>query len=310
MVANPSKSIDNFISKLNSPEELDNVWDALLKKRNLSDMGKAKDGRTNIKLLVDYKEEAQEIIQNAGKVQGIKSGYSSIDDLTKGFKPGDLTILAGQPSHGKTLVGNNIAYRMAKTGIPTLFVSLEMTQARIEARIEQIAQMDTKSDEHESYLYTQEMPNVAASDLPLLVKKAIQDAGVKIVIIDHLHFLADRSARDIRMEVGVITQGLKKLAIEMDIPIILLCQVSRMSDMKQKPFNNNLKESGYIEQDADIILMVWRDISPESADPNAIEIYCTKNRDHGFTEDRFKHFYQTTAALHERTEKPPIPLMD
>jgi replicative DNA helicase len=291
--------IDRFLEGLDSPEKLDSVFDKLSKRRKLSDYAGAKDERTGIKLLSDYDSEAQELLENQGKVLGIKSGYASIDDLTKGFKAGDLTVLAGQPSHGKTVVGNNIAYRVAKNGTPVLFISLEMTQARIDSRIMDIAQRDNNNTEYKNYLFTQEASTLAAADTPLLLKKAIDEYGVQLIIIDHLHFLVDRGAKDIRMEVGMITQNLKNVAKEMKIPILLLCQVSRLTDPKQKPNNNNLKESGYIEQDADIILMVWRDISIDSENPNAVEVYCTKNRDHGFTDDRIKNFYQEGSALTE-----------
>jgi len=290
--------VDYFLDQQDTPEKLDNLFDKISQRRKLSDYAQDKDQRTTIKLLSDYDKEAQELLKHHGEVIGVKSGYNSIDDLTKGFKPGDLTILAGQPSHGKTVVGNNIAYRVAKEGVPVLFVSLEMTQARIDARILDIARRDN-SDEYKKYLFVQEAPTLASKDTPMLLKKAIEEHGVELVIIDHLHFLADRQARDIRLEVGTITQNLKNLAKEMNIPILLLCQVSRLTDEKQKPRNSNLKESGYIEQDADIILMVWRDISIDSENPNEVEVYCTKNRDNGFTEDRIKHFYQEGSLLTE-----------
>ena len=290
--------VDRFLDEQDSPEKLDTLFDKISQRRSEADYVKTKDERTTIKLLSDYDNEALELLEHQGEVVGIKSGYKSIDELTKGFKAGDLTILAGQPSHGKTVVGNNIAYRVAKQGIPVLFVSLEMTQARIDTRILDIARRDGSSA-YKKHLYVQEAATLSSADTPYLLKKAIEEHDIQFVIIDHLHFLADRSSKDMRMEVGTITQNLKNLAKEMNIPILLLCQVSRLSDETQKPRNSNLKESGYIEQDADIILMVWRDISINSEDTNAVEVYCTKNRDNGFTEERIKSFHQEGSNLIE-----------
>lgn len=264
-----------------------------------------KNQATGLSMLGEWVEPAKELVANYGKVMGLKSGYDSIDDLTKGFKGGDLIVLAGQASHGKTLVGNNIAYRIARRGEPVLFITLEMTKAKVTSRFMLIAE-DDNADVDELPIYYQQVDWVNKNDIPALIKKAIEECGIKTVIIDHLHFMADRDARDMRSEIGSITKSMKQLAVHHDIPIILLAQVRRLDDTKRKPQNNDLKETGYIEQDADIILMVWRDISVDSLDTNAVEIYCTKNRDNGFTADRIKRFYQVRTTLHEGIRPPEI----
>lgn len=294
--------IDRFLKNVDE-KDMDKLHEKLLDKRPLSEMAAEKDQLTALTVLGEWTEKASGLVENAGKVVGLKTGYDSLDDLTKGLKGGDLIVLAGQASHGKTLIGNNIAYQMAKRGDPVLFVTLEMTKEKVTSRFMQIAQADGV-DPQELMIYYQEVDWLGAPDLPVLIKKAIEEAGCKTVIIDHLHFLADRGARDMRMEIGAITKKMKQCAVQLNVPIILLAQVKRLDDPKRKPQNSDLKESGYIEQDADIILMVWRDISVDSFDPNAVDVYCTKNRDSGFTEERVKHLYQRGSTLYDGTFAP------
>lgn len=301
--------IDNILKRLDSEEELDELQQALLKRRPLAQVQEEKDRLSELTPIGSWVEDAQEFVDNFGKVVGLRTGYDSIDDLTKGMKGGDLIVVAGQPSHGKTLVGNNIAYRMAKNGDPVLFVTLEMTKAKVTARFMQIAKADGK-DAAEFPIFYQEVDWVSAKDIPRLIRKAIEEAGVKCVIIDHLHYLADRTARDMRMEIGSITKNMKQCAVQHNIPIILLAQVKRLEDDQKRPKSSDLKETGYIEQDADIILMIWRDISVNSPNPDAVEIYCTKNRDNGFTGDRIKRFFQDGSTLYEEGVGKQIDLQD
>lgn len=289
--------IDKFLNRLNEDDK-NELQDRLIEDGVMKRYSHLKREMTELTMLGEWISEAQELIDNYGQFMGISTGYQSIDDLTFGLKGGDLTVLAGQASHGKTLIGNNIAYRMAKAGIPVLFVTLEMTKAKVTSRFMKIAQ-DDGVDPATLPIYYQSVDWLKASDMYRLINRAVEEAGVQVVIIDHLHFMADRDANDMRREIGSITKRMKQVAVELKLPIVLLAQVKRLQDSKAKPQNNDLKETGYIEQDADIILMVWRDISPDSLDTNAVEIYCTKNRDNGFTADRIKEFYQRGATLYE-----------
>jgi replicative DNA helicase len=295
--------IDNFVKRLDK-EDRSALIDKMLEPGVWAEHNKLKEEATALTMLGEWIEPAQELVENRGKIIGLQTGYESIDDLTKGLKAGDLIVLAGQASHGKTLVANNITYRIAKRNEPVLFVTLEMTKAKITSRFMMIAE-DDNHDPADLPIYYQQTDWLSAPDLERIIKKAVAE-GVKTVVIDHLHFLADRAARDMRGEIGSITKKMKQCAVELEIPIILLAQVKRLEDPTRKPQNNDLKETGYIEQDADIILMVWRDISIDSPDPNAVEVYCTKNRDSGFTNERVKHFYQSGATLLENL--PVIPL--
>lgn len=312
IIMDPRYKIDNFVKKLDKHER-STLIDKMLEPGVWDEHNKLKEEATALTMLGEWIEPAQELVENRGKVVGLRTGYESVDDLTKGLKAGDLIVLAGQASHGKTLVGNNIAYRMAKRGDPVLFVTLEMTKAKITSRFMLIAE-DDNYDPASLPIYYQQTDLLSAPDLERIIKKAVREEGVKTVIVDHLHFLADRAARDMRAEIGSITKKMKQCAVELEIPIILLAQVKRLEDTTRHPQNNDLKETGYIEQDADIILMVWRDISIDSLDTNAVEIYCTKNRDNGFTSDRIKDFQQSGATLIEdlpSQSQPaqPLPVM-
>lgn len=276
--------IDRFIDKLDE-EGLDKLQDKLLDKNSLEDYGDRKDKDSEISIISDYIEPAMERIKNWGKLQGLSTGYWGLDEMTGGLNGGELIILAGQTSHGKSQLAANISYNVAKAGKPVLFVTLEMTKPETTSRFMKLYQYDHTNDDGsgvgELPIMYQLKNELNYKDIGMLMQKAKEfDCG--LVVIDHLHYFPRGTGDNIRNEIGRITKHFKECAIAYDLPVVLLSHVRRLEQTKKKPDLSDLKESGYIEQDADIVLMIWRDLSEDSATTNEVEVSILKNRNRGF----------------------------
>lgn len=276
--------IDNFLERITDTTELDELWGKLEQKHSIIDYKLKKDENTELAIIADYTEAAKERLKQWGKLQGISTGYDSLDKLTGGLCPGELVIVAGQTSHGKSQLAANIAYNVASRGEPVLFVSLEMTKPETTSRFMRIYEHEHPGDSDgvaSLPIMYQSQNELEYSDISLLMWKA-KENGAKLVIIDHLHYFPRGTGDNIRNEIGRITKHFKECAIKHDLPVLLLSHVRRLSDPKQKPQLSDLKESGYIEQDADIVLMVWRDLSEVSVTTDLVDVSILKNRNRGF----------------------------
>jgi replicative DNA helicase len=221
------------------------------------------------------------------KLSGVTSGFSDLDSLTQGFQKSDLIILAGRPSMGKTALSLNIASNLIKTSkLPVLFFSLEMSKEQIMYRLlsmeTNINQMKLKSGKlyHDDWIKLTKMLKVI-SKFPLFIDDkfdlTIQDIRSKIktilfeqnqiglVIIDYIQLLqSPKLTKENRVqELSSITRSLKTIAREFNIPIIGLSQLSRNVEnrINKKPILSDLRESGSIEQDADLVLMLYKNTS-------------------------------------------------
>lgn len=237
-------------------------------------------------LASDYLEEARELRLNWGRMQGISSGYKSIDQLTLGFVPGEITVVAGPTSNGKTALAVNMTARMIQQGMTVLFVTLEMTRPQLTSR------MMYAVDDFEDFaaqLAFQKVDELNWRSIDGLIASAVRQLDIQIVVIDHLHYFSrelDRLAEDI----GRITKELKKNAMRHKIPIILISHV-RKTGKGEMATMEDLRGSSYIAQDADIVLMVNR----KTQYPNQIAIVCEKNRNRGIAGDGATglHWYKT-----------------
>ena len=224
----------------------------------------------------DYTEQAEQRFKNWGKVQGISSGFKSVDRLTKGFVGGEMIIVAGKTSFGKTTLAMNVVNRMALEGKKILFVTLEMTHAELTSRFMYInGGNNVKFHEVAINVLFQKNDELNWDDIDGLIQKARDELEVDMVVIDHLHYFT-RELENVAEDLGRISKEIKKNAIRHNIPIILISHV-------RKTFNNeaatmdDLRGSSYIAQDADIVLMVGRD--PDSGD---MLVKIEKNRNRGF----------------------------
>lgn len=223
--------------------------------------------------------------ENRGEVTGVPSGFLDLDRLTLGFQPGDMIVLAARPSMGKTALALNIADvasspRLNKSGIGTLFFSLEMSADQLTTRlICSRARVGTRSlgggfltSEHtvalkeaslflkNSPLWIDEASNLTILELRAKARRLARQSNIKFIVIDYLQLLSGIDSRIQReQQISEISRGVKALARELNVPVLVLSQLNRESEKeKRQPRLSDLRESGAIEQDADVVLLLAR----------------------------------------------------
>ena len=249
-----------------------------------------------LKAVTDAVNMANAAYQRDGGLAGISTGLTDMDKKLGGLHPSDLLILAGRPSMGKTSLATNIAYNIAKAykkgalpdgGEGTVnggvvgFYSLEMSAEQLAARIlseaaevpsEQIRRGDMTEEEFRRFieaakklencpLYIDDTAALPISQLAARARRLKRTHGLDVMIVDYLQLVRPATAKDSRVnEVSEITQGLKAIAKELEIPVIALSQLSRQVENRddKRPQLSDLRESGSIEQDADVVMFVYR----------------------------------------------------
>ena len=223
--------------------------------------------------------------QNRGQVSGIRTGFHDLDALTTGLQPSDLIILAARPSIGKTSLALNLAEHAAvKEGKTVGVFSLEMSKEQLVLRLlSSVASIDSqrlRSGFLEEMDFTRLAPamntlasapifiddtaNITTMELRTKARRLQAEAGLDMVIVDYLQLMQGSStSKDANrvQEVSEISRGLKALARELRVPVIALSQLSRQAEMREsrEPRLSDLRESGSIEQDADLVLFLWRE---------------------------------------------------
>lgn len=243
-------------------------------------------GRQNkyqVSSMLDFVDEAEERYKNRDKVQGLSTGFPSIDKLTMGLVEGELTIVAGPTSKGKTLLSMHIANNVALAGHRVLFVTLEMTKTEMTSRYMYINGGKESSSFSVVAANTvfQENDELDWKDIDGLIQNAKEALDVDLVIIDHLHYFA-RDIKNIAEELGKITMTFKKNAIRHKLPVILISHIRKLQTGEDLSLES-LRGSSLIAQDADMVLMVNRD-----AETNQMGILIDKNRNRGKLSDRTK----------------------
>lgn len=240
---------------------------------------------------------------NKGEVVGVKTLYRELDNAINGLQKGDLIIIGARPSMGKTAFALNIAERVSRHGTVAFF-SLEMKAEKIgnrilsfksfissgkvargilsEEEVEQLSETSTKFAEHNFFLVDESKINMAQIRAKAKVIKN-KCGSLDLLIIDHLG-LIDSEKRDNRvLEIGEITKSCKALAKDLNCCVVLLSQLSRAVEQRQdkRPGLSDLRESGNIEQDADIVTFLYRDeyYNPETESKDILELIIAKNRD-------------------------------
>ncbi|MEO0911523.1 MAG: replicative DNA helicase [Pseudomonadota bacterium] len=250
-----------------------------------------------LKAVTDAVNVANAAYQRDGGLAGISTGLMDMDKKLGGLHPSDLLILAGRPSMGKTSLATNIAFNIAKKyrkgarpdgtegtieGGVVGFYSLEMSAEQLAARVlseaaevpsEQIRRGDMTEDEFRRFveaaktleacpLFIDDTAALPISQLAARARRLKRTHGLDVLIVDYLQLVRPASAKDSRVnEVSEITQGLKAIAKELDIPVIALSQLSRQVEARddKRPQLSDLRESGSIEQDADVVMFVFRE---------------------------------------------------
>jgi replicative DNA helicase len=247
--------------------------------------------------VTDAVNMANAAYQREGGMSGVSTGLTDMDKKLGGLHKSDLLILAGRPSMGKTSLATNIAFNIAKAykrgirqdgtegavdGGVVGFYSLEMSAEQLAARIlseasevpsEQIRRGDMTETEFRRFveaaksleacpLYIDDTPALPISQLAARARRLKREHGLDVLIVDYLQLVRPATAKDSRVnEVSEITQGLKAIAKELDIPVIALSQLSRQVENREdkRPQLSDLRESGSIEQDADVVMFVFRE---------------------------------------------------
>ena len=279
-------------------EPKEQIVEAEQKLYALSEQGQTESGfQSFLKAVTDAVNVANAAYQREGGLAGISTGLIDMDKKLGGLHRSDLLILAGRPSMGKTSLATNIAFNIAKAykrgltpdgtegavdGGVVGFYSLEMSAEQLAARIlseasevpsEQIRRGDMTEAEFRRFveaakqleacpLYIDDTPALPISQLAARARRLKRTHGLDVLIVDYLQLVRPASAKDSRVnEVSEITQGLKAIAKELDIPVIALSQLSRQVENREdkRPQLSDLRESGSIEQDADVVMFVFRE---------------------------------------------------
>ena len=258
-------------------------------------------------LVVDLLDRVQEMADNPMDVTGVPTGFVDLDRMTSGLQAGDLVVLAARPSMGKTSFAVNIAEHVAlNEGLPVAVFSMEMGAAQLALRIvgsigrvnqgnlrtgkltdeewpsltEAVERLRTVS------MHIDETPGLTPSELRANARRLARTCGkLGLIVVDYLQLMSGsggNSSDNRATELGEISRGLKMLAKELQCPVIALSQLNRSVEQRtdKRPMMSDLRESGAIEQDADIIMFIYRDdyYNKESKEPNVAEIIIGKQR--------------------------------
>jgi replicative DNA helicase len=237
----------------------------------------------NIEYITNFSQDVENLIkhitnQKSGELSGIPTGLSELDRHLRGLQQEDLIIVAGETSQGKTSMAISIAFNAAITSNPCLFISLEMSRKQLTARtMAQVTDISSKrmlydrlenpvkeqlisklSRIGEIPFYIDDSSGSRYSKIVSQIKRYVVQKGVKLVVVDYLQLINNaQKGINKEQEIGDIARGLKNLAKELQISIILLSQLSRNKD-NPKPSVSRLRQSGQIEEAADIVILVYR----------------------------------------------------
>lgn len=245
----------------------------------------------------------EELCMNKGDLTGVPSGFIDLDRKTTGFQNSDLILVAARPAMGKTSFVLNIAVNAALRGFPVAIFSLEMSRTQLVNRILALESMvelekmrtgklDSEDWKKIGYLlgplsrspiYIDDNASTNTMEMMSKLRKLKLEKGLGLVIIDYLQLMESRKKSDNRQqEISEISRSLKIMAKELNVPIIALSQLSRAPEQRadHRPILSDMRESGAIEQDADMVMFLYRDdyYNEESEKRNIVEVIIAKHR--------------------------------
>ena len=270
-----------------------NIKDIVLDlEKKLFDLSNFKKENYEFKDFATVTKSSLKIVEKAfkkkGKYSGIISGFEDLDNMLGGLQNSDLIILAGRPSMGKTALATNIAFNAAKyfsneeEKASAVMFSLEMSAEQIGLRIlaeqakipsdklrkgdlnekDSLELSNAYQEIHKLNFFFDDSPNLTVSELRSKLRRYKNNYNIKLVLIDYLQLIKPEGSRDNRVsELSEITRNLKQLAKEFDLPVISLSQLSRQVENRddKRPLLSDLRESGSIEQDADVVMFIYRE---------------------------------------------------
>jgi replicative DNA helicase len=258
-------------------------------------------------LVVQLIDRVTELAENGAEdVTGVRTGFYDLDRMTAGLQPGDLIVLAARPSMGKTAFAINIAEHVAvQEGLPAVVFSMEMGASQLALRmVGSLGRIDQsnlrtgrlRDDEwgrlteavdklSKASVFIDETAALNSSELRARARRQARQCGkLGLIVVDYLQLMSGSSSSDENRatEIGEISRGLKALAKELQCPVIALSQLNRSVESRndKRPMMSDLRESGAIEQDADVIMFIYRDdyYNKDSKEPGVAEIIIGKQR--------------------------------
>lgn len=242
----------------------------------ISNFTQAKEPKRIDRCVDEYLIEVNKIINKEKSLSGIGSGLTTLDRVTGGWQPSDLIIVAGRPSMGKTALALSLVKGTAELSVPVAIFSLEMSESQLTGRylscVSGRSNMEIRTGHVDIDLLAEQSNEVAMlpifiDDTPALsifelrskVKKLVVREGIKMIVIDYLQLMSSEAGSR-EQEISKISRGLKVIAKEFNIPVIALSQLNRGVEDRadKKPRLSDLRESGAIEQDADVVIMIHR----------------------------------------------------
>ncbi|NTW61336.1 replicative DNA helicase [Candidatus Saccharibacteria bacterium] len=256
-------------------------------------------------ILTESFDRMEELHRNKGALRGVKTGYRDLDNMTAGLQRSDLIVLAARPAMGKTTLVTNLAYNVATIAkLPVLFFSLEMSKEQLVDRMLADAsgvdawniRTGNLSDDDfsklseamgelaEAPIYIDDTPGLSVLEMRTKARRAMHEHPLGLIIVDYLQLMQSSNSNPNNrvQEVSEISRGLKLIARELNVPVIALSQLSRSVESRspQIPQLADLRESGSIEQDADIVMFIYREAyyNPETERENITDLIIAKHR--------------------------------
>ena len=289
-------------------EEVDKILDLAEKKIFDLSQNKSVKGYDSIKdILVTSFVELEKLYNQKGKISGITTGFADLDRQTSGLHNSDLIIVAARPAMGKSALAINIATNAAlKDKVPVVIFNLEMSKEQVVNRIlcseamvdgNKIRTGQIEDDDwmklatasgilSEAPIYIDDTPGISIMEIRAKCRKLKMEKNIGLVVVDYLQLVQGSSGKkntSREQEISEISRSLKILAKELDVPVIALSQLSRAAEQRKddhRPMLSDLRESGAIEQDADIVMFIYREdyYNPETENKNIAEIILAKHR--------------------------------
>ncbi len=301
LIAVCADAIDKLYSS--NPEDglIERIQEQLFQLANQNDAKKARAFPDILSEVVESIDKRYH--QKGGDITGVPTGFSDLDKMTAGFQPGDLIVIAGRPSMGKTALAMNIVEHLAvEQGKPCAVFSLEMSDSQL---VQRMLGSVGKVNQHQlrtGRLDDSDWPRLVESHAKLGAARVVieetydlqpgslrakarrikrENPDLALIVVDYLQLM--ESGADKRVDqVAEITRGLKRIAKELSIPVVALSQLNRSVEARtnKRPQMSDLRESGAIEQDADLILFMYRDevYDPETLNPGVCEVIIGKQR--------------------------------
>nr|WP_315410457.1 replicative DNA helicase [uncultured Selenomonas sp.] len=290
-----------------SADEVEDIMDSAEKRILQVSSGKrSKDFVPLQDILLDALEQIDLRYNNKGCITGLPTGFTELDHLTAGLQKSDLILVAARPSMGKTAFTLNIAAHVVlRAKEPVAFFSLEMSkeqlvqrllcsEGRIDSQRLRVGELeekewgdliDTANRLSAAPLYIDDTPSITVMELRSKARRLKAEHGLSLIVIDYLQLMQGRTSKsgdNRQQEISEISRSLKALARELDVPVIALSQLSRSVESRQikRPMLSDLRESGSLEQDADIVMFLYREdyYDPETENKNITEVIIAKHR--------------------------------